>query len=246
MGDGEGDLEGCRAEVRRLRDEFQELVYVVSHDLKEPLRAVVSYLRLLSDRCGAELDGESREFIGFAMMGARRMQKMLEDLLVFSRVSSRGSPAEWVEADRALDGVMGALEGRLAEVGGQVVREELPRVWVDPVQLEALLEILLENAVDYRSERPLVVRVGAERRGGSWEFAVADNGVGVPEAQRERVFGVFQRLARDAEDRHAGMGLAIARRVVERVGGRIWCEAAGEAGARFRFTIPIPAEGAGG
>jgi PAS domain S-box-containing protein len=240
----EAALRRYAAELRRSNAELQQFAYVASHDLQEPLRMVASYTDLLAKRYADRLDADAHEFIGYAVDGARRMQRLIQDLLEFARVETRGRAFEPVPSGRALDVALGDLRARIEEAGARVERGDLPVVHADEGQLATLFQNLVGNAVKFRGEEPPVVHVSAERGDGEWTFTVSDNGIGIEPEHHERVFQLFQRL--HGRDRYpgTGLGLAICKRVVERHGGRIWIEPGRGRGTRFRFTIP-DREGAG-
>jgi light-regulated signal transduction histidine kinase (bacteriophytochrome) len=224
-------------ELERLRADLDAFASSASHDLMEPLRMVASYLALLSRRYKGKLDAEGDEFIEFAVDGARRMQKLIQDLVAYMRVGSRGGALVPTDANGVLGTVVEALRGRLDAASGAVEARPLPVVLADPAQLARVFQCLLDNALTYRSDAAPRIAILAEPRDGEWQFTVRDNGVGFEMAHAERVFGLFHRLHGLSEHPGSGMGLAIARRIVDRHGGRIWAEAEPSRGATFRFTL---------
>ncbi len=225
------------AALERSNRDLEEFAYVASHDLQEPLRMVVSYTQLLSNRYKGKLDQDADDFIGFAVDGAKRMQKLIGDLLAYSRLDRPAPSAEPSDSGRALADALAALSTALDESGGKVVAEALPSVDVDYGQLVQLFQNLIGNACKFKSDRPLVVRVAAVRDGAMWSFRVEDNGIGIDPRHFERVFIIFERL-HGAETPGSGIGLALCRKIVQRHGGRIWIEAVPDGGAAFRFTLP--------
>lgn len=219
-------LAAVRAKTARTEEELQELVYVASHDLTEPLRMVTSYLQLLDRRAGPGLDERSREFMFYAVDGAERMKALLDDLLRYSRVQSAGLESAVVYLDTLLVEVLRDLGPAIADAGATVRAEgPLPAVVGDRLQLGQLLQNLIANAVKFRPpERgnTVIVAVGREPDGGPWELTVTDDGIGVDAAQADRIWRVFQRLHGREEFPGNGIGLAICRRIAERHGGRIW------------------------
>jgi len=250
----EARLQSLVGELESSNRELEQFAYVASHDLQEPLRMVVSYLQLLEQRYGDKLDDDGREFVAYACSSARRMQKLIVDLLQYSRVGRNVQLAP-VRVSDALDDARNVLKLALEEAGADLaVEDPLPEVSGDVPELARLFQNLLGNAMRYRSpDRPLKIRVSAQQRGGMWELAVADNGIGIAPEQTERAFQIFQRLHPDRSSKGTGIGLAICRKIVEHHGGRIWIDAgqgaerAGE-GCTFRFTLVgvSRAEGAGG
>jgi signal transduction histidine kinase len=225
-------------ELTRSNQDLSQFAYIASHDLQEPLRMVASYLDLLERRYGDRLDGDAREFIGYAVDGAARMKRLINDLLAYSRVGSAPLALEDVDSSEIVRGVIQTLSLQLAELHGQVTFDALPRVHADPVQLARVFQNLVENAIKYRSRAAPRVRIVAEPIESFWKFSVRDNGIGVDPRFSEKVFEIFKRL--HGRDKYAGtgMGLAICRLVVERHGGRIWVEPRDNGGSVFSFTIP--------
>lgn len=236
-------MTGSDKEIRALREALhasqetvQQLAYAVSHDLQEPLRMVASYVKLLERRYAGQLDDDADEFIGFAVDGAERMQKMIEDLLVFSRLTTRGGALVRMRADEALDQALSRLGRQIESTQAQVSREPLPEVTADAEQLAQVFQQLVANALEHAGASP-IVRIGATTQGTERVLFVTDDGPGIPEDDRIRVFAMFQSLRARDERSGTGAGLAIARRIVERHGGRMWVESEPGAGASFRFTL---------
>lgn len=198
---------------------------------------VASYAELLAERYRGRLDDKADKYIGYAVEGAKRMQRLVNDLLVYSRVGTQGKPLVAVQADAVLNGVLHSLRRAIDECGATIERTELPRVMADEVQLGQVLQNLIANALKFRSDAPPRVRVSAEDDGGQWIFSVSDNGIGVAPQYSERIFQMFQRLHERAKYEGSGIGLAVAKKIVERHGGRIWLESEDGKGATFRFTM---------
>ena len=226
------------AELERSNKELEQFAYVASHDLQEPLRMVSSYTELLERRYRDKLDDKGRTFINFAVDGAVRMQRLINDLLEFSRVSTRGKPMQPVDVNRVLGAVRANLSVAIREAGALVTNDELPTVVADETQLVQLLQNLVGNAIKFRGgERPLV-HVSAQPGATECVFAVRDNGIGIAPEYFERIFVIFQRLHARGEYPGTGIGLAVCRRIVERHGGRIWVESAPGQGSTFYFALP--------
>ena len=226
-------------ELERSNAELEQFAYVASHDLSEPLRMVTSYLQLLERRYKDALDEDASEFIHYAVDGASRMRALIDDLLAYSRVGRHDRPLEEVDLQAVVTRVVQVLTaGR--EDGGRIVVGPLPVVSGDQHQITQLFQNLLGNGLKFRHpERPALVEVTAEPVGSRWRITVADNGIGIDPAHAERIFGVFQRLHARDEYPGTGVGLAIARKVVERHGGSIWVEPGPEGGGtRFCFELP--------
>jgi PAS domain S-box-containing protein len=233
-------LRATAAELARSNAELEQFAYVASHDLQEPLRMVASYTQLLARRYQGRLDKDADEFIAFAVDGARRMQELINDLLTYSRAGSRALELTQVDLDATLDRVLIDLGGAVEDSCATVTRDApLPTVEGDGLQLQQLLQNLIANGIKFRRpEVPPVVHVSARREPGSWVIAVSDNGIGIEEQYRERIFALFQRLHSRAEYPGTGIGLAICRKIVERHGGAIRLESEPGQGTTFEFTLP--------
>ena len=234
----EKDLRQTLDELARSNRELEIFAYVVSHDLQEPLRMVQSYVQLLERRYAEQLDGDARDFIDFAVDGTRRMQKMIEDLLAYSRVDSRGADFSRVDLNDALDDALANLAASIDETGARIQREEMPELAADRGQMVQLLQNLIGNAIKFRGDEPPVVRISAEERDGAWVIAVEDNGIGIPEQQGDRIFAIFQRLHRPESYPGTGIGLSICRKIVERHGGSIHVESTAGEGSTFYVELP--------
>lgn len=225
-------------ELARSNQDLEQFAYVASHDLQEPLRAVAGPLQLLQRRYQGQLDARADEFIAHAVDGATRMQKLIDDLLAYSRVGRSGASPQLTECGNVLDQALKSLSVGLQESGAQINRGELPSVLAIPTQLTLLFQNLIGNAVKFRhSDRPVQIDIGARRQGGDWVISVKDNGIGIDPQYFERIFLIFQRLHGRAEYPGTGIGLALCKRIVEQHGGRIWVESALGSGTTFFFTL---------
>ena len=232
-------------ELARSNAELERMAYVASHDLQEPLRMVASYVQLLERRYMGQLDADAHEFIGFAVDGARRMQALIDDLLTISRVDTKGRPLQRIDLGESLDAALRSLRICIDERHAVVHAGPLPAVLGDAAQLTQVFQNLLSNAVKFCQAGAPRVEISARRDGALWRICVRDNGIGVPEEHRERIFGMFQRLHGRREYAGTGIGLAICQKVVERHGGTIWVEAAQGGGSAFMFTLQaVGTEGA--
>jgi signal transduction histidine kinase len=230
--------EAARAEdLGRSNRELEEFAYIASHDLQAPLRRITGFAQLLSKRYKGKLDGEADDFISRITNSTDRMQDLIEDLLAYSRAGSRELAPARTDLNEVLRGVLADLDAQIKEAGGEVAVERLPVVTADPGQLSRLLQNLIANAIKFRGERPPSVRVSARREGDEWVFAVADNGIGIEKKYTGEVFKMFRRLHAATAYPGTGIGLAIARKVVERHGGRIWVESEPGRGSTFYFTL---------
>lgn len=226
-------------ELARSNAELGLFTYVASHDLREPLRTVGSNLQLVMRRLGPDMEEGVRRSIDYALGGVRRMQALIDDLLIYSRVGTEGKPFMPVDAGQALSEAEASLKVAIEESGAGIEAESLPRVLGDQSQIVQLFQNLLSNAIKFQRDGiPPRVRVLAVRAGALWEFSVQDNGIGIDPAYAEHVFTIFQRL--QSADRYpgTGIGLAVCRKIVERHGGRIWVEPTAGGGATLRFTLP--------
>ena len=234
----EEELKQTVTDLRRSNAELEQFAYVASHDLQEPLRMISSYVQLLARRYEGKLDADADDFIGFAVDGAKRMQTLINDLLVYSRVGTRGKPFEPTNCEDVLNQVLANLEVAIDEGGAVVTHDPLPTVAADSSQLTQLFQNLIGNAIKFHGEDAPRVYIAAERKGDEWEFSVADNGIGIDPEFFERIFVIFQRLHGRDEYSGTGIGLAVCKKIVERHGGRMWVEAEQGKGATFYLTIP--------
>ena len=225
-------------ELARSNEELGQFAYIASHDLQEPLRMVASYTELLARRYKGRLDSDADEFIAFAVDGANRMQRLIEDLLMFSRVGTRGTDLLGISSEEALQQALINLRGSIEESGAVVTHDLLPEVLADETQLIQLFQNLVGNAVKYRSSAVPRVNISAAIDGQDrWSFAVADNGLGIEPQYFEKIFGMFQRLHKREEYAGTGIGLAVCKKIVERHGGGINVESQPGQGSTFTFTL---------
>jgi PAS domain S-box-containing protein len=231
-------LEDTTSELERSNRDLEQFAYSVSHDLQAPLRTITSYCQLLLKRYDRTLDGEADEFLHGAVDGSRRMKRLLDDLLTFSRVSTDTHPLRKAEFERVLDEVLRNLDVQIQESGAKIIRGPLPTVFCDATQLMQVLQNMIVNAIVYRNEAAPEINICAEEQPDEWLFRVKDNGVGIDRKQFERVFVIFQRLYAEHERPGSGVGLSICKRIIERHGGRIWVESEPGQGSTFYFTIP--------
>lgn len=235
-------LQATVAELRRSNEELEQFAYVASHDLQEPLRMVSSYTQLLRQRYRDKLDAEGNEFIDYAVDGAKRMQRLIQDLLMYSRVTTKGGPLEPVDVHEALEVAVSSLQVSIRETAALVTNEPLPVVRGDPTQVTQLLQNLIGNALKFHKpgESPRV-HISAARGGEDprfWTFRVADQGIGIDPKYFGRLFVIFQRLHTRHEYPGTGIGLALCKRIVERHSGRIWIESELGKGTTCLFTLP--------
>ena len=224
--------------LARSNAELEQFAYVVSHDLQQPLGMISSYLELLEDAVAGSLEGEARDFLDRAARGAERMQEMVNAVLGYARVDTRGREFGAVDLGGVVDEVVGELADAIAATHAKVTRDELPTVVADGAQLHQLLHNLLANALKFVGDRPPLVHVSAGDDGNQWRVSVRDNGIGIEPTSAQRIFVMFQRLHSPDEYPGTGIGLAICKRIVERHGGRIWVESQPHRGSTFIFTLP--------
>jgi PAS domain S-box-containing protein len=227
------------ADLGRSNKDLEQFAYVASHDLQEPLRMVSSYTQLLARRYQGQLDASADKFIAYAVDGANRMQRLIEDLLAYSRVGTRAKGFELIDCTAALDRALANLKAAIDASGAVVTHGPLPAVVHDNLLLVQLFQNLIGNAIKFHVEAPPRVHVTAEQKAEEWVFAVRDNGIGIDPQYAQRIFTIFQRLHTNEEYSGTGIGLAICKKIVERRGGRIWVESQPGSGSTFYFTVPI-------
>jgi PAS domain S-box-containing protein len=231
-------LEKAAADLSTSNRELEQFAYVASHDLQEPLRMVSSYTQLLAERYRDQLDDKARQYIDYAVDGAVRMQRLINDLLVYSRVHSRGAAPVATDSHAVLGEALANLAAAIGESGALVTNDDLPTLPADPTQLLQLFQNLIANAIKFAGPVPPRIHVSARDLGREWLFSVRDNGIGIDPQYASRLFVIFQRLHTRQEYPGTGIGLALCRRVVERHGGRIWFESEPGQGSTFFFTFP--------
>jgi PAS domain S-box-containing protein len=225
-------------ELNRSNVELEHFAAFVSHDLQEPLRMVASYMKLLSKRYKGKLDSDADEYIAFAAEGAARMHQLIHDLLLYSRVGTKGKELRDTESEKSLEQAIINLRGAIQESGALVTHDPLPPVMADERQLIQLFQNLVGNAIKYQSPGTPKIHISAARNGGKkWVFSVHDNGLGIDPQYFEKIFGMFQRLHKRDEFAGTGIGLAICKKIVERHGGNISVESQPGAGSTFRFAL---------
>ena len=235
------ELEKAVEELQRSNAELERFAYIASHDLQEPLRMVSSYTQLLEKRYKDKLDADANDFIDYAVGGVSRMQELLNDLLVYSRVGTRAKPFKRTDMEAVLKATLDNLQVAIKESKARVTHDPLPTVMADEGQLVQVLQNLIGNAVKFRGEKSPRIHVSAEQRDSEWVFSVKDNGIGIEPQYFDRIFLIFQRLHRE-EYPGTGTGLAIAKKIIERHGGRMWIESQLGKGSTFYFSVQATGE----
>jgi len=230
------------ARLQQSNEDLQRFAYIASHDLQEPLRSIVSYSQLLNRRYGGKLDPDADEFLGYIVEGGHRMQMLIQDVLAFSCINSSEPQFTMIDTLTVLTEVEEGLEQLIRASGATITHEPLPVVMADRMQMVQLFMNLIGNAVKFhRSGVEPVVHIRARRTGRFWEFSVADNGIGIEPEYFDRIFVIFQRLHTRQEYEGTGIGLAIARRILDRHGGQIRLSSTVGRGTTFYFTLPAVA-----
>jgi light-regulated signal transduction histidine kinase (bacteriophytochrome) len=229
-------------ELERSNKELQQFAYVASHDLQEPLRMVASFLQLLERRYSEKLDQNAKDYIFYAVDGAKRMQTLILDLLEYSRVGTRGKPFAKINLNEVIQQVQSNLKITIRENKAKIACSRLPMVFGDDTQLIQVFQNLIGNAIKFHGEQNPEIHVSSKRKNGNYEIMVRDNGIGIDPHYAERIFLIFQRLHNREDYPGNGIGLAICKRIVERHGGTIWVESQAEQGATFHVTLPAKAK----
>jgi PAS domain S-box-containing protein len=248
--DGQGKITGIAAiarditeakqseyELKRSNADLEQFAYLASHDLQEPLRAMSGTVQVLQRRYQGQLDARADEIISHAVAAVTRMQALVSDLLVFSRLTRHGDPFEPIDFDQVLRDVSANLEVAIAESDAVITSDPLPKLTADPPQMRQLFQNLISNALKFHGEEPVRIHLSARKQDNAWLFSVKDSGIGIEPQYFERIFVIFQRLHTRDEYAGTGIGLALCKRIVERHSGRIWLESSPDKGTTFFFTI---------
>ncbi len=226
------------AELERSNQDLQQFASIASHDLQEPLRMMSTYAELLGEHCSKLGDTtKTDQYVHYVMDGAARMKAMIKDLLEFSRLGNDGTEIEATDCNPLLEAALLNLAAAVAESAAKISHSQLPTVMANPPQLQQVFQNLIGNAIKFHGTEAPGVEISAEQKGEEWIFSVADNGIGIAPEHVDTVFAVFQRLHTRTEYPGNGIGLAICKKVIERLGGRIWIESLPPGGATFRFTL---------
>lgn len=231
-------LTDAMAELERSNKDLEQFAYVASHDLQEPLRMVSSYTQLLAQHYEGRLDEKAKKFMDYAVDGAVRMQRLINDLLTYSRIGTRGKPLETTDTQALLGEAIINLTAIIEEKRAIITNDDLPTVRADASQLMQVFQNLISNAIKFQGENVPHIHVSAQDKGREWVFSIRDNGIGIEKQYSDRVFVIFQRLHTRQEYPGTGIGLAVCKRIVERQGGRIWFESEPGKCSTFFFTMP--------
>ncbi|MDQ3364084.1 MAG: ATP-binding protein [Myxococcota bacterium] len=234
------ELEQRMEDLARSNADLEQFAYVASHDLQEPLRMVASYNQLLARRYKGKLGEDADEFIGYTVEGVTRMQRLINDLLAYSRVGTRGGRQEQVDLEVVLVEALANLQTSIAEHAAVVTHDPLPKVNGDPGQLIQVFQNLIGNAVKFHGEEPPRVHIGYEKTRRGATISVQDNGIGIDPQYFDRIFVIFQRLNAREDYPGTGIGLSISKKIIERHGGRVWVESAPGKGSKILFTLAEP------
>ena len=233
------DIVRTQDDLARSNSDLEQFAYAASHDLQEPLRTITAYLGLVKERYGDGLDDTAIEFMDFAIDGAERMQRLITDLLEYSRVGTQGSDLEPVNCSHIVDSVLHSLNEAISSQKASIECSPLPIVNGDEAQLTRLFQNLVGNALKFTGDAVPKIQIWAELQGGEWVFSVKDNGIGIAPDYQERIFGMFARLHSRTKYSGTGIGLALCSKIAQRHGGRIWVESEVGSGSTFRFNIPV-------
>ncbi len=233
------DIVRAQDDLARSNSDLEQFAYAASHDLQEPLRTITAYVGLVKERYGDALDDTAHEFMDFAIDGAERMQRLITDLLEYSRVGTQGRELEPVNCTRIMDSVLESLNEAIQSQKAKVECSPLPIVNGDEAQLARLFQNLIGNALKFTGDADPRIQIWAELQGADWVFSFKDNGIGIAADYQERIFGMFARLHSRTAYTGTGIGLALCSKIAQRHGGRIWVESEVGSGSTFRFNIPV-------
>ena len=234
----EEELKAILKELKRSNTELEQFAYVASHDLQEPLRMVTSFTQLLQNRYTDKLDDDANDFINYAVDGATRMQNLINDLLIFSRVGTRGKSFKTTDMNAVLEATIATFKQLIKKTNTTLTYNPLPVIIADESQMIQLLQNLISNAIKFRSEESPRINVSGDVKADKWIFSVSDNGIGIDSKNFDRIFIIFQRLHKKEEYSGTGIGLAVCKKIIQRHRGKIWVESELGKGSTFYFSIP--------
>jgi len=224
-------------DLKRSNEDLQQFAYVASHDLQEPLRAIVSFSQLLEDKYQDKIDKDGKEFIHFITGGAKKMNTLIKDLLLYSRITTHAQPSKLTNLEIILQDALFNLHESIKESGAVITYDEMPILKVDKTQFIQLFQNLLSNAIKFRRKEPPRIHIGLKKINSGWLFSVKDNGIGIELEYFNKLFNIFYRLHTKEEYSGTGIGLPICKKIVQRYGGKIWVESKFGKGSTFFFTI---------
>ncbi|MFX1307388.1 MAG: ATP-binding protein [Promethearchaeota archaeon] len=224
-------------DLKRSNEDLQQFAYVASHDLQEPLRAIVSFSQLLEDKYQDKLDKDGKEFIHFITDGAKNMNTLIKDLLLYSRITTHAQPSKLTNLEQILKGALFNLHESIKESSAVITHDEMPVLKVDKTQFIQLFQNLLSNAIKFRRQEPPKIHIGVKKVNDEWLFSFTDNGIGIESKFFDKLFNIFYRLHTKEEYPGTGIGLPICKKIVQRYGGKIWVNSEFGRGSTFYFTI---------
>ena len=231
-------VEQRTAELRQSNRDLAQFAFTASHDLHEPLRMMSTYLQKLQQQYGDGLAEPARNWLELSLDSGRWMQRLIDDLLSYAQVGTREGHFEALDANQVVDQVIAYLQATIESHSAAVTHDQLPTVTADLTLMTELFQNLISNAIKFHGQEPPAVHISARQAGSEWVFSVQDNGIGIDAEYLERIFAIFKRLHPSDQYPGSGIGLAVCKRVVERHGGRIWCESAPGQGTTFLFSVP--------
>jgi light-regulated signal transduction histidine kinase (bacteriophytochrome) len=233
----EFDRENIIEDLQRSNEDLQQFAYVASHDLQEPLRAIISFSQLLEEEYSEKIDRDGKDYLHFITDGAKKMNTLIKDLLRYSRVATYAKPLEWNDLNDILKDALFNLSESIKESGATITHDDLPILKVDKTQFIQLFQNFIVNAIKFRREIPPEIHIGVERINIGWLFSIRDNGIGIESQYFDRLYNIFFRLHTKEEYPGTGIGLPICKKIVQRYGGQVWVESELGKGSTFYFTI---------
>ena len=235
----EFDLKNIIEDLQRSNEDLQQFAYVASHDLQEPLRAIISFSQLLEDEYKDNLDKAGKEFLDFITDGAKKMNTLIKDLLAYSRITTHAKPPKWNNLEKILGNALFNLSESIKESGAIITYDKLPTLKVDKTQFLQLFQNFISNAIKFRREVPPKIHIGVKKIDIGWLFSIEDNGIGIESQYFDRIYNIFYRLHTKEEYPGTGIGLPICKKIIQRYGGQIWLESEIDKGSTFYFTISM-------
>ena len=232
------NLAAMNEALKQSNQDLEQFAFIASHDLQEPLRKVASFCSLLQNEYGDRLDEDGQKYLDFAVDGATRMRALVQDLLLYSKIGSQKKTSQQIDSHAALELAKLNLELLIDETNATITVDDLPKVVAEQREIAQLFQNLIGNSIKYRTDKPPEIHIGAVDSGNCWQFIVSDNGIGIAPEYQDQVFGIFKRLHSRNEYSGTGIGLAICKRIVDQLGGKIWIEQKVESGCTVCFTVP--------